>query len=182
MESRKVINHQEAKTGHQFTETTNTSSRNAETEGNNWEKTNQAGIKDKRTCSACSTKECKPDNIESHNSLKLSFINVWGLRSNFVTCEPFLESTSHDIHTLCETNFLCGGLSYFNLKEFCYSYASPWSYVKEEFPFVQNLSLENSADSYLCFQLALLHSNLLYFSVSLLIPLLITFYVFMQSF
>ena len=31
-------------------------------------------------------------------------------------------------------------------------------YVKEGLPFAHNLSLENSADSYLCFQLALLHS------------------------
>ena len=31
-------------------------------------------------------------------------------------------------------------------------------YMKEGLPFVQDLSLENSADSYLCFRLALLHS------------------------
>ena len=31
-------------------------------------------------------------------------------------------------------------------------------YVKEGLPFTQDLSLENSADSYLCFRLALLHS------------------------
>ena len=31
-------------------------------------------------------------------------------------------------------------------------------YVKEGLPFSRDLSLENSADSYLCFQLALLHS------------------------
>ena len=31
-------------------------------------------------------------------------------------------------------------------------------YVKEGLPFAQDLSLENSADSYLCFRLALLHS------------------------
>ena len=31
-------------------------------------------------------------------------------------------------------------------------------YVKEGLPFAQNLSLENSKDSYLCFRLALLHS------------------------
>ena len=31
-------------------------------------------------------------------------------------------------------------------------------YVKEGLPFAQDLSLENSTDSYLCFQLALLHS------------------------
>ena len=31
-------------------------------------------------------------------------------------------------------------------------------YVKEGLPFTQDVSLENSADSYLCFRLALLHS------------------------
>ena len=31
-------------------------------------------------------------------------------------------------------------------------------YVKEGLPFARDLSLESSADSYLCFQLALLHS------------------------
>ena len=31
-------------------------------------------------------------------------------------------------------------------------------YVKEGVSFAQDLSLENSADSYLCFELALLHS------------------------
>ena len=31
-------------------------------------------------------------------------------------------------------------------------------YVKEGLPFAQDLSLENSADSYLCFRQALLHS------------------------
>ena len=31
-------------------------------------------------------------------------------------------------------------------------------YVKELIPFAWDLSLENSADSYICFQLALLHS------------------------
>ena len=43
-------------------------------------------------------------------------------------------------------------------------------YVKEGLPFAWNLSLENSADTWLCFQLALLHSVsyffLLYQSVS----------------
>ena len=41
------------------------------------------------------SKACKPDNFESHNSLKLS---------NFVDCESFLESNSPDILALCETN------------------------------------------------------------------------------
>ena len=38
------------------------------------------------------SKACKPDNFESHNSLKLSFTNIRGLRSNyFVDCESFLD-------------------------------------------------------------------------------------------
>ena len=36
-------------------------------------------------------------------------------------------------------------------------------YVKEGLPFTQDLSLKNSADSYLCFQLALLHSMSYFF-------------------
>ena len=51
------------------------------------------------------SKACKPDNLESHNSLKLSFTNIRGLRSNFVDCESFLQSNSPDIFALCETNF-----------------------------------------------------------------------------
>ena len=48
------------------------------------------------------SKACKPDNFESQNSLKLSFMNIQGLRSNFVDCESFLESNSPDILALCE--------------------------------------------------------------------------------
>ena len=50
------------------------------------------------------SKACEPVNFESHNSLKLSFTNIRGLRSNFVDCESFLESNSPDILALCETN------------------------------------------------------------------------------
>ena len=47
---------------------------------------------------------CKPDNFESRNSVKLSFKNIRGLRSNCVDSESFLESNSLDILALCETN------------------------------------------------------------------------------
>ena len=47
--------------------------------------------------------------------------------------------------------------------------------VKEGLPFGWDLSLENSADSYLCFRLVLLHSVLLRFP-------LITFYAVMLIF
>ena len=50
------------------------------------------------------SKACKPDNFESHNSLKLTFMNIPGLHSNFVDCEPFIESNSPDIVALCEAN------------------------------------------------------------------------------
>ena len=47
---------------------------------------------------------CKPDSLESHNSLKLGFTNIQYLCTNFVDCESFLESSSPDILALCETN------------------------------------------------------------------------------
>ena len=50
------------------------------------------------------SKESKPDNFESRNSLKLNFTNIRGLLSNFVGCESFLESNSPDILAYCETN------------------------------------------------------------------------------
>ena len=50
------------------------------------------------------SKASKPDNFESHNSLKPSFKNIRGLRSNFVNCESFLESNSPDILPMCESN------------------------------------------------------------------------------
>ena len=49
-------------------------------------------------------KACKPNNFESHNSLKLSFTNIWGLCVSFLDCESFLESNSPEILALCETN------------------------------------------------------------------------------
>ena len=113
------------------------------------------------------SKACKPDNFESHNSLKLSFTNIRGLRSNFVDCESFLESNSPDILTLCETNlddsFDSGNFSvrgYLPLirKDSSTHMHGLAVYVKEGLTFAQDLSLENSADSYLCFRLALLHS------------------------
>ena len=42
------------------------------------------------------------------------------------------------------------------MKTFYYSYASSYS-LCEGLPFARDLSLENSADSYLCFRIALLH-------------------------
>ena len=106
------------------------------------------------------SKACKPDNFESHNSLKLSFTNIRGLRLNFVDCESFLESNSPDLLALCETNLDdsadSGNLSvrgYLPLirKDSGTHMHGLTVYVKEGLPFARDLSLENSADSYLCF-------------------------------
>ena len=98
------------------------------------------------------------------NSLELSFRNI---RLNFFVCKSFLETNSPDILALCKTilddsidsgNFSVRG--YLLLIE---KYSSTHMhclavYVKEGVSFAQDLSVENSADSYLCFGLALLHS------------------------
>ena len=113
------------------------------------------------------SKACKPDNFESYDSLKLSFTNIRGLRSNFVDCESFLESSSPDILALCETNlddsidsanFSVRGYLPLIRKDSSTPMHGLAVYVKERLPFARDLSLENSADSDLCFRLVLLHS------------------------
>ena len=129
------------------------------------------------------SKGLKPDYFESHNSLKLSFRNIWGLCLNFADCESFLESNSPDILALCETNLDdsidSGNLSvrgYLALIERIVLLMHGLAVdVKERFPFALDLSLENS-DSYLCFWLALISLIVL-----LLFPLSITF-IFMHCF
>ena len=113
------------------------------------------------------SRACKTDNFELHNSLKLSFKNIWGFRSNVVDSESFLESNSPDILPLFVKNLDdlidSGNFSvrtYLPLiqKEFSTRMHGLAVYVKEGLPFAWDLSLENSADSYLCFWLALFHA------------------------
>ena len=105
------------------------------------------------------SKGCKPD-IRSHNSLKLSFTNIRSLCSNFVDCESFLESNSPGILALCETNlddsidsgnFSVTGYLPLIRKDSSTHMHGLGAYVKEGLLFARDLSLENSADSYLCF-------------------------------
>ena len=111
------------------------------------------------------SKACKPDNFELHNSLKLSFTNIRGLRSNFVDCESFLESNSPDILGICDSGYFSvrGYLSLIRKDSSTHIHGLA-VYVKEGLPFGWDLSLENSADSYLCFQIALLTQCLTSFS------------------
>ena len=86
---------------------------------------------------------------------------------NFVDCESFLESDSPDILAVCETilddSINSGNFSVRDYLPLIRKHSStPMGglavYVKEGPPFAQDLSLENSTDSYLYFRLALFHS------------------------
>ena len=115
-------------------------------------------------------KGCKPDNFECDNSLKLSFISIRGLHSNFVECESFLESNSPDILPLFEKNltwlnwfwpFFYDGLSSFNLKGLlliCMVLQFMW---KKDFLLQGTIS--KKLCRFLCFRLALLQSVLDFF-------------------
>ena len=113
------------------------------------------------------SKRCKPDNFELYNSLKINFMNIQGLCLNFIYWESFLETNSPDILAPCETNlddsidsgnFSVRGYLPLIRKDSSTHMHGLAVYVKEGLPFARDLSLENSADSYLCFRLALLHS------------------------
>ena len=113
------------------------------------------------------SKACRPDSFEWRNFLKLSFSNIWGLRSNFVDCESFIESNSLESNSCSPWDkpgwpwfwqFLCERLSSFNPKDSSTHMHGLTVYVKEGLPFARDFSLENSADSYLYFKLAVLHS------------------------
>ena len=102
------------------------------------------------------SKACKPDNFELHNSPKLGFTNIRGLRLNFVDCKSFLESISPDILAVCETN-LDGSIDSGNFsvrgylplirKDSGTHMHGLAVYVKEGLSFAWDLFLENSADS-----------------------------------
>ena len=97
------------------------------------------------------SKAGKPDNFESQNSLKLSFTNIQGFRSNFVDCESFLESNTRDILALCLTN-LDGSIDSgnFSVRDYLPLIRKDSSthmhglavYVKEGLPFARDLSSE----------------------------------------
>ena len=102
------------------------------------------------------SKGCKPDIFESGNSLKLSFTNVDGL----------LLTVNLSLNQTLQTFLLC--VRQTQITQLILAISLIWKdsithmhgllvYAEEELPFAWDLSLENS-DSYLCFQLALLHS------------------------
>ena len=101
------------------------------------------------------SKGCKPNKFVSHNSLKLSFTNIRGLRSNFAECESFLESNSPEILALCEANLddsidsgnfsVRGRLPLIRKDSVTHMHGLAVD-VKERLPFARNLSRENFVD------------------------------------
>ena len=101
------------------------------------------------------SKGCKPNKFVSHNSLKLSFTNIRGLRSNFAECESFLESNSPEILALGEANLddsidsgnfsVRGRLPLIRKDSVTHMHGLAVD-VKERLPFARNLSRENFVD------------------------------------
>ena len=97
--------------------------------------------------------------ILNHNSLKLSFTDIWGLCSDSVDCESFLESNSPDILLLCQKNlndWIDSGN--FSVRDYLpliqnnsTTHMHGLAVYKKEGPFARDLL------SYSCFWLALLH-------------------------
>ena len=118
------------------------------------------------------SKACKPDNFELHNSLKLrefkAFVRILlivNLSLNqtlltFLLCETNLDDS------IDSGNFSVRGYLPLIQKDSSTHMHGLAVYIKERLSVACNLSLENSADSYLCFPLALLHSVLLLFPLS----------------
>ena len=110
----------------------------------------------------------KLNNFESQSSLKLSFTNIRGLRSNFVKCESsFNQILLIFLLYVRQTwlswfwQFLFKRLPSFNLKGFCYSSQFMWR--KDFLLHGPTTYRENSPDCYLCFRLALFRSMSYFF-------------------
>ena len=107
------------------------------------------------------SKGCKPDNFESHNSLKLSFTNICGLHSILLNLN-LSHNQSHLTFWLFEKNLddstdsgnfsVKGYLPLIQRDSLTHMHGLA-VYVKGRLPFAWDLSLENFMDSYLCFRL-----------------------------
>ena len=130
------------------------------------------------------SKACKTDNFELHNSLKPSFTNIWGLRSNFVHSKSCLESNSPDIFALCETN-LDNSIDSGNFSVRAYLPLIP----KDSSTHMHGLAFEGRTSfcterisRKLCWFLLVFSTGFTSLSVSLLFRLSITFFVVMHGF
>ena len=126
----------------------------------------------------------KPDNFEQHNSIKLSFTNIRGLRFKLFDCESFLESNSLDILTLCEANlddsidcnFFMRSYLPLILEDSTTHMKGLAVYVREA------IHLHSFIFRKLCRFFFMFSTGFTSLSVLLLFSLSITFFVFMQGF
>ena len=132
------------------------------------------------------SKGCKPDNFKSQNSLKLSFANIRRLHSDFVECESSLESNSPDIIALCQTN-LEDSIDSGNFSVRGYL-PLVW---KDSITHMHGLCSLCERRTFFCMGLIsrklygfllMFSTSFLSLSLSLLLPLLITFFVIMHGF
>ena len=130
------------------------------------------------------SKGYNPDNFESNNSLKLTFTNIRGLRSNFVECESLLESNSPSIFPLWDKpgwlsidsgNFSNRGYLPLIRKDSDTLMHGLAVYVKDRLPFRQDFSRK------LCGFLLMFSTGFTWLTVLLLFPLSTTFFVFMHG-
>ena len=127
------------------------------------------------------SKGCKPDNFESHTFLKLSFINIQGLFEFCWMCIfPWIKLFWHSCFMWHKFGwikwfwqFLCEGLSFFNLKGFYYSYTWPCSLFEGRTSFCTGL-ISRKLCRFLLMFLTCINS----LSILLLFPLATTFLIF----
>ena len=119
--------------------------------------------------------------VKPHKSVKLSFTNIGGLRSNFVGCESFLESNPPDILALYESKVEdsvdSNKLSERGCSEgFCISHAWSCCLYKEWSSFCQELFSGNLSGFVFMFS-----TGFTYYGALLTFPLLIITFVFMRT-
>ena len=131
------------------------------------------------------SKGCKPDNVESQNSLKLSFTNIRGFCSNFAECQSFLEANSWHSCSMWDKlgwlnmfwQFLCQKVSSLNPKRFCHWYVWSCSLCEGRTSICKGLISRK-----LCVLLLMFSTGFTLFSILLLFSLSTTFFVLMQGF
>ena len=132
------------------------------------------------------SKAFKPDNFESHKTLKLSYMNIWGRPSNFIVSESFLEWKSPDILVLCKINlddtidsgnfYVRPYLSLIQKDSGTHMHGLKVN-VKEGLPFRTELISRK-----LCRFLLMFLTCFTSLSVLLLFPLMIIFFLFVNTF
>ena len=132
----------------------------------------------------------KPDNFESHSSLKLSFTNIWGLLSNFVDSKFVNISLNQTLLTF----LLCAGYADLDDKIDSVNFS-----VRDYLPLIRKdskthnvwpRSLCQGRTSFcmgliyreLCRSLLMCSTGFTSLSVLLLFPIAITFFVFVLGF